>query len=324
MNRIDLTPFIREDKGSEIVVDLPCKMTERAFFNGYQTWTPSYEVTPTDTHIGIKRLFRRLGAPWGTTKYGDVFFMNYSGKPGRFHGFTYFYKRTEDNYLLIGSTDETNGYTIFDYDMPEGVLRIKKDAGSAKFDQGLHIAAFEGSHDEVFDAWFEAAGIKLEGRIMILGCGGVARTMAYEIALRNKPFEFAVRRQSVGKAGLLCLDITRKIPDAQVSFGLIDQIIGTVDVLINATPVGMYPNVDDQPIHNCAIGRCGAVYDAIYNPYETALVKRAKANGSKAEGGMSMLVYQAAAAHKIWDGSEYDSRDIEQLCRDAAEAMLNK
>ena len=170
----------------------------------------------------------------------------------------------------------------------------------------------------------EAAGIKLEGRIMILGCGGVARTMAYEIALRNKPFEFAVRRQSVGKAGLLCLDITRKIPDAQVSFGLIDQIIGTVDVLINATPVGMYPNVDDQPIHNCAIGRCGAVYDAIYNPYETALVKRAKANGAKAEGGMSMLVYQAVAAHKIWDGSEYDSRDIEQLCRDAAEAMLNK
>lgn len=170
----------------------------------------------------------------------------------------------------------------------------------------------------------EAAGIELDGRIMILGCGGVARTMAYEIALRNKPFEFAVRRESVGKAGLLCLDITRKIPDAQVSFGLIDQIIGTVDVLINATPVGMYPNVDEQPIHNCAIGRCGAVYDAIYNPYETALVKRAKANGAKAEGGMSMLVYQAVAAHKIWDGSEYDKNDIEQLCKDAAQAMINK
>ena len=111
----------------------------------------------------------------------------------------------------------------------------------------------------------EAAGIDLDGRIMILGCGGVARTMAYEIALRGKPFEFAVRRESVGRAGLLCLDVTRKVPDAQVSFGLIDQIIGTVDVLINATPVGMYPHIDEQPIHNCAIGRCGAVYDAIYN-----------------------------------------------------------
>ncbi len=112
----------------------------------------------------------------------------------------------------------------------------------------------------------EAAGIELDGRIMILGCGGVARTMAYEIAKKGLEFEFAVRPQDVGKAGLLCLDITRKIPGTKVSFGLMTQIIGTVDVLINATPVGMYPNADEQPIHNCAIGRCGAVFDAVYNP----------------------------------------------------------
>ncbi len=167
----------------------------------------------------------------------------------------------------------------------------------------------------------EAAGITLDGRIMILGCGGVARTMAYEIALRGKPFEFAVRQEDCGKAGLLCLDITRKIPEAQVSFGLINQIIGTVDVLINATPVGMYPNTGDQPIHNCAIGRCGAVFDAIYNPLETALVKRAKANGAKAEGGMSMLVWQAVVAHQIWDGSQYDAKDIAKLVADCAEEM---
>lgn len=167
----------------------------------------------------------------------------------------------------------------------------------------------------------EAAGIALDGRIMILGCGGVARTMAYEIALRGKPFEFAVRREDVGRAGLLCLDITRKLPETEVSFGLIDQIIGNVDVLINATPVGMYPNADAQPIHNCAIGRCAAVFDAIYNPLETALVKRAKANGSKAEGGMSMLVWQAVVAHQIWDGSAYDQKDIDRLVLDAAEEM---
>ena len=167
----------------------------------------------------------------------------------------------------------------------------------------------------------EAADIALDGRIMILGCGGAARTMAYEIALRGKPFEFAVRRESVGKAGLLCLEITRRLPETQVSFGLIDQIIGTVDVLINATPVGMYPNINEQPIHNCAVGRCGAVFDAVYNPFETALVKRAKANGSKAVGGMSMLVWQAVAAHEIWDGSTYDREEIDRLCIDAAEEM---
>ena len=103
-----------------------------------------------------------------------------------------------------------------------------------------------------------------------------------------------------------------------------EQIIGTVDLLINATPVGMYPHVDEQPIHNCALGRCGAVFDAIYNPLETALVKRARANGSKAESGMSMLVWQAVAAHEIWDGSVYDPQDIRQLCRDAADALAGK
>lgn len=168
----------------------------------------------------------------------------------------------------------------------------------------------------------EAAGIELDGRIMILGCGGAARAIAFELALRGKEFEFAVRRESVGKAGLLCLDITRKLPDTKVSFGLIDQIIGNVDVLINATPVGMYPNSEAQPIHNCAIGRCAAVFDAIYNPLETALIKRARANGSKAEGGMAMLVWQAAVSHKHWDGTEYDPEDIRRLCKDAADEMI--
>ncbi len=170
----------------------------------------------------------------------------------------------------------------------------------------------------------ETAGIELKGRIMILGCGGVARTMAYEIAKKGLEFEFAVRPESVCKAGLLCLDITKKIPEAKVSFGLMNQIVGNVDVLINATPVGMYPNVDKLPIVPCAVGRCAAVYDAIYNPLETALVKLAKANGSKAAGGMSMLVWQAAVAQTIWHGKNFDKKDIEQLCVDASNELLSK
>ena len=78
----------------------------------------------------------------------------------RAKGISYFYKRYEDTYLLIGSTDETNGYTIFEYDMIKGELKIKKDSGSERFDQNVHIAAFEGGHDEVFDEWFEASGIR--------------------------------------------------------------------------------------------------------------------------------------------------------------------
>ncbi len=161
MKQIDLTPLIKQSEVSKIVLNLPICETERAFFNGYQTWTSSFEVRTQDTIPGLNRFIKHLGAPWGITKYGDDFFIQRSGKPGCFHGFTYFYKRFEENYFLIGSTDETNGYTIFEYDMPAGILTIRKDAGIGdRFDKDLHLAAFEGSHDEVFDAWFKAAGIK--------------------------------------------------------------------------------------------------------------------------------------------------------------------
>ena len=161
--------------------------------------------------------------------------------------------------------------------------------------------------------------------------GIIATSVPFEVDISKLSTVIGVHRNTtleylgdLGKAGLLCLDITRKIPDAQVSFGLIDQIIGTVDVLINATPVGMYPKCDEQPIHNCAIGRCANVFDAIYNPYETALVKRAKANGSRAEGGMSMLVWQAVVAHEHWDGSTYEKADIDRLCEDAAKELMGR
>ena len=55
MNAFDLKPLIIEDKGSEIVLDLPCSEDERAFFNGYQTWTPSFEVKPGEKQTGADR-----------------------------------------------------------------------------------------------------------------------------------------------------------------------------------------------------------------------------------------------------------------------------
>ena len=160
MKTVDLTPMIKRSSASEIVFDLPCRSDERVFFNGYQTWTSSYELRPDDIIAKIHPFFRAIGRPCGIDRFGDDFFIKRSGKPGEFHGFTYFYKRSDEKYLLIASTDETNGYTIFNYSFSDSELTITKDAGiPSKFDPGLHIAAFEGSHEEVFDAWFEASGI---------------------------------------------------------------------------------------------------------------------------------------------------------------------
>ena len=170
----------------------------------------------------------------------------------------------------------------------------------------------------------DAAGITLDGRVVILGCGGVARTMAYEVVLKGLPLLFAVRKEDVDIAKLLCNEIENTVKGAKVSFCLIDELSGDIDVLVNATPLGMFPKIDVQPVSDSVINRCASVFDAVYNPLETVLIKKALANGAKAVGGMSMLVWQAVVAHEKWDGSVYDKDDIAKLCIDSAEELKNR
>ena len=170
----------------------------------------------------------------------------------------------------------------------------------------------------------DAAGIVLDGRVVILGCGGVARTMAYEVVLKGLPLLFAVRKEDVEIAKSLCKEIENTVKGAKVRFCLIEELSGDIDVLVNATPLGMFPKVDVQPVSDFVIDRCASVFDAVYNPLETVLIKKALANGAKAVGGMSMLVWQAVVAHEKWDGSVYDKDDIAKLCIDSAEELKNR
>lgn len=168
------------------------------------------------------------------------------------------------------------------------------------------------------------ASIPLSGNVVILGCGGVARTMAYEALLKNAALKFAVREKSIGKAKALIEEIKTKLDNPDVSYCLIDELSEDITTLINATPVGMSPNTDFMPVSEAVIKRCENVYDAIYNPLDTKLIKTARKNGVNAESGMSMLVWQAVVAHYHWDKSEYDVKDIEKLCEDAAKELMSR
>lgn len=170
----------------------------------------------------------------------------------------------------------------------------------------------------------DAANIILAGRVVILGCGGVARTMAYEVVLKNIPVLFAVRKEDVEIAKMLCAEIMTTLPNANATYCLIEELTGDIDVLINATPIGMFPKVENQPVSDIVISKCANVFDAVYNPLETLLIQKAKANGSNAVGGMSMLVWQAVVAHEKWDGSSYGVEDIEKLCVDSANELKNR
>lgn len=170
----------------------------------------------------------------------------------------------------------------------------------------------------------KAAGIPLGGNVVILGSGGVARTFAYEAAIAGCNTTIAVRPDDLPAAAELAGEIKVNIQSAYISTSLISRLNGEFDLLVNATPVGMYPNTDAMAATPQILEKCANVFDAVYNPLNTKLLNAAKANGSKTLGGMSMLVWQAVRAHEIWDNVSYNPDDIAQLVEDSAKELEKK
>ena len=170
----------------------------------------------------------------------------------------------------------------------------------------------------------KAADIPFEGNVCIIGCGGVARTFVYEAALAGCSITIAVRPEDEAVRDALAQEVGDKIEGAKVNTCLISSLENDClypDLLVNATPVGMFPNTERMPVSEKMTSRSKYVFDAIYNPLETMLIRKAKEMGIKAVGGMAMLVWQAVAAHEIWDGAVYNADDISQLILDSAEEM---
>lgn len=159
----------------------------------------------------------------------------------------------------------------------------------------------------------QLGGANLKGKVLQLGCGGVGRMMAIETALQGGELTIAVRVGFEHETIPVLDEIAKFAPDTKVTVTTLDKIKGEFDLLINSTPVGMFPNVDASPVEDEIIKNCACVFDAVYNPVKTLLMKKAESFGKKTIGGMAMLVWQAVVAHEIWDNSVYDKDKIAQL-----------
>lgn len=160
----------------------------------------------------------------------------------------------------------------------------------------------------------EAMGASLAGDTVVLGCGGVGRMIALETAYRGGGLTIAVRPDDIPAARALADEIKNKLGE-EVKVCLLSELSGRHDLIVNATPVGMFPKVDTMPLSPEQINT-KYLFDVVYNPRETLLMKSAKERGAAASGGMAMLVLQAVAAHEIWDGAEYRKADIDKLIAD--------
>lgn len=159
--------------------------------------------------------------------------------------------------------------------------------------------------------------------VAVLGCGGVGRMIAIETALHGGKLTLAVIPQDIKNAQILMAEILSKCSNASVRIADIATLDENFDLIINATPVGMYPKTENCPISDSLIEKGGSLFDVIYNPTETLLMKKFREQGKIAVGGASMLVYQAVKAHEIWYGGKFNTEDIDGIIK-AVEDSVNE
>jgi len=138
---------------------------------------------------------------------------------------------------------------------------------------------------------------------IVLGSGGGARAVAY--ALLNDDWDVTIAARRVEQAKQIASSFTNH--KLQIT-NFTNLQLSTFGLIVNTTPVGMNPNVDQSPLpDDLQLPQHVAIYDLVYNPDETKLVRVARSQGLLAITGLGMLIEQAALAFELWTGKKISS-----------------
>ena len=141
------------------------------------------------------------------------------------------------------------------------------------------------------EALIKRAGVQIKDKnVLILGTGGTSKT-AYAV--------------SKDMGALKIYKTSRHEGEGVITYDEVYKISGEIDIIINATPVGMYPGNGEKPIDISKFKNLAGVIDVIYNPLETALLKGARDRGIKNADGLYMLVAQAVKASELFFDTKY-------------------
>ncbi len=152
-------------------------------------------------------------------------------------------------------------------------------------------------------------GIEIKGKkVLILGSGGTSDT-ALAVA------------SDLGALGIL--RVSRSSRDGFITYSEAQSDYSDAEIIINATPCGMYPNTDQMPIDISSFKNLEAVCDVIYNPLCSKLVVEAKKRGIKAVGGLYMLVAQAAAAGEKFLNTSVAPEKIDEVYKELLKQKQN-
>jgi shikimate dehydrogenase len=140
--------------------------------------------------------------------------------------------------------------------------------------------------------------LEVQKDALVLGAGGSARAVVY--ALLNDGWNITIASRRIEQAEQLASSISTQAIET-VNFS--DLGLLTFDLLVNTTPLGMSPNIDQSPWpQEIPFPNDAMIYDLVYNPRETQLVREARSQGLHTTTGLGMLIEQAALAFELWTG----------------------
>ena len=150
-------------------------------------------------------------------------------------------------------------------------------------------------------------GVEPGGKnVVILGAGGAARAIAYILAKREAHLTILNRQLELDWAEELARrishDFKEEVIALELNFDNLTTALTGADMLINATSVGMSPNSDETPVPPRLLKSELVVFDIVYNPVRTRLLKDAEAAGARIVGGIDMLAWQGALSFEKWTG----------------------
>jgi 3-dehydroquinate dehydratase/shikimate dehydrogenase len=177
------------------------------------------------------------------------------------------------------------------------------------------LSASNTDYDAVLDSILSGlknhpGGWTLKGkRALVLGAGGVARSVVCGLIAHGAEVALAGRTQSRAEA------IAALAPCTVVPWE--NRHAHAVDIVVNCTPVGMHPDIDKSPLDVEFIVPGMVVMDTIYNPENTLLIRQAREKGAVATTGLDMFIGQAAAQFKLFTGEPAPADLMRQVARNA-------
>lgn len=156
--------------------------------------------------------------------------------------------------------------------------------------------------------------VKGSDQVLILGAGGAARAIVYPLYKKTKNIIILNRDQK--EAAALVRDLSGgRIKQARLTDDNIRQHLAPSNIIVNATPVGMFPKdrerIIKERIFSTVAVRGKYFFDAIFNPYRTSFLEDARRHGARTCSGTYMMIYQAIRAFALWTGRDVTNIDVE-------------